>query len=114
MDVLGPDRPPRAELAHGLGLWRDGERLLRRPMAPGWREDYERAITTALHHLQRYRTMPELLAAYFDDTRASGKDAWLDSACRAGVERVLNSGIVEDAAFWRRARQLIAAGSADQ
>jgi hypothetical protein len=86
-------------VADALDLWRDGERLARRRTSPAWRTDYERAIAAALAKLQRCTTMAGLMDAYFDK---------LDVPLRADSGRVLNVGIVEDAAFWRRARQLIA------
>lgn len=94
-----------------LGLWRGAEAYLDTQMQPGWAEDYETAINLALDFLQRYSTMQELLTAYFfsENRMIEGKD-WLDAVCSSVYEdssHYLNSGIVEDAAYFRRAKQLI-------
>jgi hypothetical protein len=94
---------------HALDLWRGGERLLRRKLTPGWVTDYAHAVTLALAQLQRYTTLDELARVYFDDSHAADPDDWLATACHTQSGRVLNQGIVEDAAYWRRAQQLIAA-----
>ena len=96
----------RGWVADALALWRIGERNVTRPaLEPEWRADYEAAVTAALGYLQRFGTMPELVAAYF----ALDDDGWLDALCRPPSGRILNVGDVEDAAYWRRAQQLIAA-----
>ncbi len=98
---------------HALDLWRGGERLLRRKLTPGWVTDYERAVALTLDDLQRYVTLAALVQAYFDDSPASDTDAWLAAACHTQSGRVLNVGIVEDAAYWPRAQQLIATAVAE-
>lgn len=92
-----------------LDLWREGDRLFWRHTAPGWAEDYEQALARALVHLERYTTMAELIAAYFDDAAGGETERWLTVACQTASGRLLNEGLVEDAAFWRRAQALIAA-----
>ncbi len=86
-----------------VALWRTGERLARRRWAPEWPRDYEAAIVAAVAVLQRYRTMDQLVAAYFDDAG----DNWVEPLCRLPSGRVLSYGVVEDAAYWRRLQQLI-------
>ena len=102
----------RDEIEHVLRVWRAGERLAHRTPSLAWRLDYERAIETVLGHLQRYATMADLVAAYFGDV--PGKASRLDAACHTRSGRLLNVGIVEDAAFWRRVRQLVARRQAGQ
>lgn len=99
----------REEIAYAMGLWREGERLLQQHATPGWREDYAQAAARALAHLAPYSTVAELVIAYFDDAASGDKERWLVAACRTESGRILNEGIVEDAAFWRRAQELIAA-----
>lgn len=98
--MINPDRT-----ADAMDLWRAGERnVARRTLTSDWRDDYRVAIDLALAHLQRYTTMVELVSTYFD----LEDDAWLDALCRPASGRILNFGDVEDAAYWRRAQQLIA------
>ncbi|MGI8913960.1 MAG: hypothetical protein ACR2JY_09330 [Chloroflexota bacterium] len=84
-----------------------------RELSPGWVADYERAVTLTLDDLQRHTTLDELVQAYFDDAPIADKDAWLAAVCHTRSGRVLNVGIVEDAAYWRRAQQLIATAVAE-
>ena len=98
----------RSRTADALDLWRAGERNVTRWMlAKDWRDDYEDAVKAAVAHLQRYTTMAELVSAYFD----LDDDTWLDALCRRSSGRILNFGDVEDAAYWRRAQQLITAAA---
>jgi len=113
--IEGPanDAGQRGRTADALDLWRIGERnVTRRRLSSDWHEDYQDAVDAALTHLQRYTTMAELVAVYFD----LDDDAWLDALCRRPSGRILNFGNVEDAAYWRRAQQLItaAAGSSSE
>jgi len=99
----------RSRTADALDLWRAGERHVTRwTLAKEWRADYQDAVQAAVAYLQRYTTMAELVATYFD----LDDDAWLDALCRRPSGRILNFGDVEDAAYWRRAQQLIAAAAA--
>jgi len=96
----------RSRTSDALDLWRAGDRnVSRRTLTSDWRDDYEAAVDAALAHLQRHSTMAELVSAYFD----LDDDAWLDALCRRPSGRILNFGDVEDAAYWRRAQQLIMA-----
>jgi hypothetical protein len=100
------DAGQRSRTADALDLWRAGERnVSRRTLNADWRDDYQAAVDAALAHLQQYTTMAELVTAYFD----LDEDAWLEALCRRPSGRILNFGDVEDAAYWRRAQQLIAA-----
>ena len=96
----------RSRTADALDLWRAGERHVTRwTLDPDWRADYQAAVKAAVAHLQRYSTMGELVSSYFD----LDDDAWLDALCQRPSGRILNFGDVEDAAYWRRAQQLITA-----
>jgi len=98
----------RSRTADALDLWRAGERNVTRwTLEKDWRDDYQIAVDAALAHLQRYTTMVELVSSYFD----LDDDAWLDVLCRRPSGRILNFGDVEDAAYWRRAQQLITAAA---
>ena len=84
-----------------LEHWQNAERFLGRPaLEPTRRAAYERAVAGALGRLQGYTTLVQLVEAYFNDLQA------VVDLHRG--EHVLNAGILEDAAFWRRARQLLA------
>jgi len=97
----------RSRTADALDLWRAGERnVTRRTLSSDWRDDYEDAVKAAVAHLQRYTTMAQLVCTYFDLD-----DGWLDTLCRRSSGRILNFGDVEDAAYWRRAQQLITAAA---
>ncbi len=104
----------RSRTSDALDLWRAGERnVTRRTLTSDWRADYQAAVDAALAHLQQYSTMGELVSSYFD----LDDDAWLDALCRRPSGRILNFGNVEDAAYWRRAQQLITVavgGSSEQ
>jgi hypothetical protein len=92
--------------ADALDLWRAGERnVTRRTLNRDWRDDYLAAVDAALDRLQGYVTMAELVSAYFDLEQG----AWLETLCQRPSGRVLNYGDVEDAAYWRRCQQLLAA-----
>lgn len=67
---------------------------------------YDAAIA-AVAVLQGYTTMAEVIVAYYD----LEDDAWLDALCRRPSGRILNFGDVEDAAYWRRAQQVITAAA---
>ncbi len=100
------DAGQHSRTADALDLWRAGERnVTRRTLTSDWRDDYQAAVDAAVAHLQGYITMAELVSTYFD----LDNDGWLDALCRRPSGRILNFGDVEDAAYWRRAQQLIAA-----
>lgn len=100
----------REFIAETLRHWREGEGFLVRQRDRPRRADYECAIAHVLSYLQRYATMPELMAAYFDVDRSRVGDAdWLELACRScAAGRALNRLVVEEVACWRRAQQLVA------
>jgi hypothetical protein len=93
---------PAPRPAHGVALSRAGETIARQRRAPGWERDDDAAIAVAVAALQRHRTMDELVAASFD----GAGDDWVGTLCRLPGGRVLNVGVVEDAASWRRPREL--------
>ncbi len=98
----------RDQLDQALIVWRMGERFLQWQPSPGLREDYEHAIALGLAHLQRSTTLDALLADYAAHHGVDETDDRWENACRdAAPGSRLNSGIVEDAAYWRRARQLL-------
>lgn len=104
-------REPRER---ALGLWRAGERLAQRHLTAAWRCAYERAISQTVDRLDCYTTMETLVTAYFDGRETARRDAWLTALCRTPEDLVLNAGIVEDAAFWRRFQHLVEAATADR
>ncbi len=115
MEPPADERPPapddadwreHGDLEHAIDRWRGGERLLRRKLTPGWVTDYERVVALTLDNLQCYTTLVTLVQAYFDDAPTDNA-VRLAAACHTHSSRPLNRGIVEDAAYWRRAQQLI-------
>lgn len=102
------DAGQHGRTADALDLWRSGERnVTRRMLDTDWREEYADAVQAAVAHLRCLTTMAELVSAYYD----LDDDDWLDALCRRPSGRILNFGDVEDAAYWRRAQQLIAAAA---
>jgi hypothetical protein len=99
----------REQAEHAMGLWRGGDRLLWRHTTPGRAEDDEQAVARALAHLERSTTMAGLVAASFEDVGGGEQGRWLEATCRTERGRLLNEGLVEDTACWRRAQALIAA-----
>ena len=102
--------PPSHEaIEDALALWRDGWKQTRRPNLPAaWRAEYLGAVaavyTTAL---QQYTTMAELVAAYYASPPVA--EATVEQVLHPASGHILNAGLVEDAAYWRRARQLLQA-----
>jgi len=90
-----------------LAFWREGARLLAQATAPVLRPAYEAAVGRVLARLQRCTTMAELVAFY--GAADAEKLRWLETVCGTPDGGPLNDVLVEDAAFWRRAQQLIAA-----
>ena len=84
------------------------------------RSDYELALGAALPLLQQFTTMAALVHHYFDDRchssllgskepSAGTVEAWVKAAVLSvPTQRILIPDCIEDAAFWRRLRQLIA------
>lgn len=93
--------------ARAFARWRAGSHQLHYYRTPERRLPYEQAVARALAYLQRFQTMEELLQAYLDEGAPEAKD-WLVAACSIEGSRPLSAPVVEDAAFWRRAQQLIA------
>lgn len=100
----------REQREHALRLWREGARLASAfRYDAGLAEEYARAVAAVVAHVRTYVTMDELLARYYRHDAAL--DAALERAIHPPSGRVLKYNVVEDAAFWRRARYLIAAGT---
>lgn len=110
--------PERWRIEHALRVWRAAEEvILHSPSSAERRGDYELAIDCALEHLRSLETCEALLDHYFRDRsrpfeRGGPKpgtvEAWVaatqDSVPRG---RELIPTLIEDAAFWRRLRQLV-------
>ena len=96
-------------LEEALELWRGGYKQTRRPDLPEvWRRDYELASTAVeLVGLRDCHTMQDLLRCYYDRERQL--EPVIRGAVHAAAEedRLLNWGLVEDAAYWRRYCALI-------
>ena len=113
-------RPQRhytaATLEDALGLWRDGWKQTRRQdLPPEWRHDYELAATAVeLVGLRECQTMQDLLRLYYQGDRQL--EPVIRGATRdaADHERLLNWGLVEDAAFWLRYRTLVGRAAQQQ
>ena len=99
-----PERYSAFALEEALELWRGGWKQTQRPeLPPEWRRDYELAATAVeLVSLRVCHTMQDLLRYYYRE------DKQLEPAIRGAVRdaadhgRILNHGLVEDAAFWQR------------
>jgi hypothetical protein len=101
---LGTHSHEAIELA--LGLWREGWRQftgIRLPEA--LRAEYDQAVQRVLAELQERSTMEELVTWYYHEPPEL--DALLDELVHAPSGHQLNYGVIEDAAYWRRARQLM-------
>ena len=68
------------------------------------RDDYERAITATLAHLNAHTTVRELVAGYFADALDEG---FVERVIHCADGRVLDWQRVEDAAYWRRFQALL-------
>lgn len=108
----GQAPPSREAIEHALALWRDGWKQTRRPNLPAeWRAEYRNAVVTVAPALQQYTTMAELVAAYF--ASPSVAEATVEQVIYPASGHILNAGLVEDAAYWRRARQLLRADDSE-
>ena len=97
-----------AAIENALGLWRDGWNQARNPALPvAWRGEYLLAINATTVVLETRTTMDELVAWYY--RTPAELERVLDAVTCPASGHILNVGIVEDAAFWYRARQLIEA-----
>ena len=112
------------EIGYALRTWRGHARQLGRPAFAAELDAYERAIALALPALERFTTIGGLVDHYLRDrgryegTRRAAPpgsvEEWVEAAL-AGVpdgERRLDRDVVEETAFWRRARFLIAEAAA--
>lgn len=98
----------REQAVKALHLWRGGLRLYE-ALEPRRRMQYALAVGAAREYLQRYTTMRELAHAYLAGTEDPGGTDWLERACALPCDGIrLSRGIVEDVAYWRRLRQLVA------
>jgi hypothetical protein len=94
-----------ARRADAMSRWRAGEWAARRIASPDWRHDYEVAIDAMLATLQGCAGMADLLESDRHDRHAT----WARQLCTLPGGRLLSEPIVEDAAYWRRLQQLLAA-----
>jgi hypothetical protein len=111
------------EIGYALRTWRGHARQLARPALAAERAAYERAVALALPALERFTTIGGLVDHYLRDRgRCEGARAappgsveeWVGAALAGvpGGERRLDRDVVEETAFWRRARFLIAEAAA--
>ncbi len=91
----------REQKAHALGLWREAHEQLARGAYWQHQAEYEQAVAQVLMSLRRYSTFDELVSAYY----ASEATYEIEAACRATCV-LLNFGVVEDTAHWRRFHEL--------
>jgi hypothetical protein len=91
----------REQKAHALGLWREAHEQLARGVYWQHQTEYERALAQVLISLRRYSTFDELVSAYY----ASEATDEIEAVCRATCV-LLNFGVVEDTAHWRRFHEL--------
>ena len=96
---------PYEQHENAVRSWRAREKRSHQRRSADWQREYDAAIAAAVTVLHRYHTMNELIKAYFDDA----VDDFIEPLCRLPNGRVLNFGIVEDAAYWRRLQQLLGA-----
>jgi len=99
----------REQAVKALQLWRGGLRLYE-VLEPRRRMRYALAIGAAQQYLQCYTTMVELSRAYLESVENPDGNDWLERACDLSCDGIrLSRAIVEDVAYWRRLRQLVAA-----
>ena|SRR5690348_11418004 len=102
----------RDAVEHALSLWREGWKQAHRSDQPvEWYADYLAAVASVADRLRSRRTMQELCAWYYHTPPIPEVARALDTVIHTAGGRVLNRGTVEDAAYWRRARELAAASS---
>jgi hypothetical protein len=117
-ETLRTDPYPAWRFGHVLRGWRAADQVLRRSEDSAARTAYERAVAAALDALQRFASVEELLVHHAQDRHRRAGDAgdppphtveaWLEAACRvAAPGRPLERSLVEGAAFWRRACELM-------
>jgi hypothetical protein len=109
---------PAWRLGHVLRGWRAADQVLRRSEEGSVRAAYERAVALALDELARFGSIEELLVhhaqdryrriAEVGDPPPGTVEAWMEAVCRAAApDQPLERSLVEGAAFWRRAVQLM-------
>src|SRR5262249_37341567 len=105
-------------IERAMTLWREGENALWRApwVVASVGEAHQRAIRVGVELLRRHETMSELGAAYYGSQVLAGEDAlpgarenrrWVEYVCRVANAWQVNRSIVEDAAYFRRSRELI-------
>jgi hypothetical protein len=93
-------------IEHALGLWRDGWKQSKHISLPeSWRAEYALAVQRVLAEMQGLSTMQELMAWYHHEP--PGVDRLLDELVHAPSGHLLKHCVIEDAAYWRRAQQLL-------
>jgi hypothetical protein len=96
-------------IEEALELWRSGWKQTSSPSLPlEWARDYERAVSAVeIVDLRDCHTMADLLALYYDGK--AQMEPVIQGALRDAADygRLLNAGLVEDGAFWRRCRFLL-------
>jgi hypothetical protein len=106
-----PSRATSEASKHALTLWRAGWERAKDDGPESSRTDYAAAIGAVTAQLAPYTTLAALVAAYHASPPALA--AALERAMFPASGRVLNYGTIEDAAYWCRARQLLAATDSD-
>jgi hypothetical protein len=108
---------------HALRMWRGHAAMLARPAYDAQRGAYERAIAFGLARLQGIGTFDGLIAHYFDhrhDNRRGRYDGgrpvdpapgtverWVADAITWADDPTLQPALVEENAFWLRAKQVM-------
>jgi hypothetical protein len=91
-----------------LGIWRDGWKQSTRINLPeSWRAEYALAVRRVLTELQGLWTMQKLMTWYYHELPEM--DRLLDELVHAPSGHLLKYSVIEDAAYWRRAWQLLPA-----
>jgi hypothetical protein len=98
-----PAGAPYEQHEHAVRAWRAGEKRSHQRRSADWQRDDDAAAAVAVLH--RYHPMHDLSSASFD----AAVDDSIEPRCRLPNGRLLNFGIVEDAAYWRRLQQLLGA-----
>jgi hypothetical protein len=109
---------PAWRLGHVLRDWRASDQVLRRSDEGPARDAYERAVGLGLEELGRFGSIEELLVHHAQDRHRritevgdpppGTVEAWLEAVCqKAAPDQPLERSLVEGAAFWRRAVQLL-------
>lgn len=89
-----------------ISLWHNGWAIVQREPEPR-RQQYQRAVQAILATLQTVQSVPALIAAWYRMDQAR-LDA-LALACEVDSGFPINRGIAEDASYYARLQELIAA-----